>query len=77
MTITGMKGCLLDIFIPNPKLMIPGTKIILREETRPLELIELVIYFGKWIIVLHNDLFEIPIINTHPKGSSILFHKYH
>ena len=75
MTITGTKGCLWDISIPNPKLMVPLTKINLREETRPLDLIEQIIYSGKWVFILESDFVEIPIIDTHFKGSIFLFHK--
>ena len=75
MTKTGTKGCLLDIFMPNPKLMIIETKINLREENRPLELVEQVIYSGKWILILDSDFVELLIIDTHSKGSIFLFHK--
>ena len=73
MTITGTKSCFWDIPIPNPKLMIPWTKINPREETRPLELIEHNINSGKWILILYSDFVELPIIDTHFKGSILCF----
>ena len=75
MTITGMKGFVWDISIPNPELMVPGTKIDHREETRPLELVEQVIYSWKWILILDSEFVELLIIDTHSKGSIIIFHK--
>ena len=75
MTITGMKGYLLDISIPNPLLMEPLTKMNLGEETRPLELVEQVIYYGKWILILGSNFVELSIMDTHSKGSIFLFHK--
>ena len=77
MTITGTKGCLWDIFMPNPKLMIIETKINLREENRPLEMVEQVIYSGKWILILDSDFVKLPIIDTNHKGSILLSHKQH
>ena len=72
-----MKYCLWNIFIPSPKLIVPGTKINLQEETRPLEMIEQVIYYGNLLPVIHIDFVELPIIDTHPKGSIHFFHKPH
>ena len=77
MTITGSKGRLLNIFIPTPKMMVTLTKINLWLETRPLKLVEQVIYSGKWILILDSDFIELPIIDTHSKGSIFLFHKQH
>ena len=69
MTVTGTKDSIWDISIPNPEMMVPRMKINLREETRPLELFEQVIYSGKWILILDSDFVEISIIDTHSKGS--------
>ena len=77
MTKTGMKGYLLGILIPNPKLMIPCTNINLREETRPLELIEQIINSWKWILILYSDFVELPIIDTHSKGPILFLYKQH
>ena len=52
-------------------------KINLREETIPLELVEQVIYSGKWILILYSDFVEMPIIDTHSKGPIFLIYKQH
>ena len=77
MTVTSKKGHLWHIFIPNPKLMVPSTKINLREETRPLDFFEQVIYSLKWILIIDSDFVKLPIIDKHSKGLIFLFHKQH
>ena len=77
MTITGTKGCLWNISIPNPELMVPSTKINLREETTTLELVKLVIYSGKWILILDSDFVELSIIDTQFKVCIFPFNKQH
>ena len=72
-----MKVFLWVISIPNPKMIIPYTKINIIEEARPLKLIEQIIYSGKWILIPDSDLVELSIINTHFKGYIIIFHKQH
>ena len=71
----GTKVNLWDISISNPKMMVPLMKIKLQEETRPLKLIEQVIYSRKLILILDSDFVELPITDTYSKGSIFLFHK--
>ena len=58
-------------------LTVPYVKINLREETRPMEFVEQVIFSGKWIVILDSDFVELPIIDTYSKGPIFLFHKQH
>ena len=60
---------------PYPIAIVPLMKLDSREETRPLEFVEQVIYYVKWILILDIYFVEMPIINTHSKVSIFPFHK--
>ena len=66
MPVTSPERCLLDIFIPNPHLVISRPQVYLGEPRRSLQLIEQIINPRQWIMVLDCQLVQLPVINAHP-----------
>ncbi len=63
------EGCLLNVFLRYPNLVIPRTQVQLGEVFGPIKFVQEFIYYGYWKFILYRDLVSLPVIYTHPPCS--------
>ena len=73
MPTTGAKDSLRYVFILDSELVIPKTKVYLREGPRSSELIEELVYPGQRVMIFDYYVAQFPIIYAQPQGSILLF----
>ena len=75
MPIPYVESYLRHMFRTNKQLMIPWSQIDLQEHCSPLQLIEQVVDTRKWVLILDQDLIQLPIVYAESHWSIIFLDK--
>lgn len=68
---------LLNILIPDSKLMVAWSRIYLKEVSCTLKLIKELVNLLKKILVLDGDLIQLAVVDAHPHGTILFLYKQH